>query len=76
MKRVVFICIFILSSILSFGLESIKVDKGEYLVDLNTFLIKWKTMNEEVNLSGSQEYFEVKVISKKIMKLYLREKTL
>lgn len=65
MKRVVFICIFILSSILSFGLESIKVDKGEYLVDLNTFLIKWKTMNEEVNLSSSQEYFEVKVISKK-----------
>lgn len=65
MKRVVFICIFILSSILSFGLESIKVDKGEYLVDLNTFLIKWKTMNEEVNLSSSQEYFEVKVISKR-----------
>lgn len=74
MKRVIFICGLILSSVLSFALESVKVDKGEYLVDLDTLLIKWKTMDEEINLSSSQEYFEAKVISKKDKEIIFERK--
>ncbi|WP_297434409.1 hypothetical protein, partial [uncultured Cetobacterium sp.] len=63
MKKTVFICVFILSSVLTFALESFKVNNGEYLVDLNTLLIEWKALDEEIiTLSSAQEYSKVNIL--------------
>ena len=75
MKKTVFICVFILSSVLTFALESFKVNNGEYLVDLNTLLIEWKALDEEIiTLSSAQEYSKVNILSKKSNEIILERK--